>query len=535
MATTKGTTTRTRWRHSIRWRLALGSILVSLLATALLALSVILAIIYYYNVDQSNRLNSFASSTAQRVGVGFVQDHNLNKATAAMFPNYLEQNYQGEQYLFVILNRRGQVAYPRVGSATTQSTFTAFAIALADPGLRSGDLAGMRSAIASGEHGVVSSGELGGGPVTLSRPYVVYPIFFAGQRSNPVVGVLVLTPLSAAENNVPPFISAVGLTVLIAAIIVAFLSALAAILFSRTITRPLANLTGAARVLGSGNYAVQVPSAAQDELGELSHTFNEMAAKLASDVQELQRQEQWRRELIMNITHDLATPLTAIAGLGESLVDGVNKSYEDYEATGRVIVRETLRLRRLVKDLHMMAKVEARAIQPQRKPIRLAALVDEELAVLATEFERANVEPRNAIPFNLPAVFVDPDMLTRVFSNLCDNALRHTPPGGSVSIEAMQHGDQVLVAVTDSGEGIPTGALPLVFERFFRADSARQAATGGSGLGLAIVRAIIEAHGGSVWVENVPSGGARFIFSLSIASVESGPVWNVPTLPMPRQ
>ncbi|HVB61172.1 MAG TPA: HAMP domain-containing sensor histidine kinase [Ktedonobacteraceae bacterium] len=532
----KDTTARTRWRHSIRWRLALGSILVSLLATALLALSVILAIVYYYNVDESDRINSFAASTAQRVGVGFAQGYNLNKATAAIFPNYLEQNYQGEQYLFVILNRRGQVAYPRVGSATTQSTFTAFAIALADPGLRSSTLAGLRSAVASGERGVVSRGELGGSsPVSLQRPYVVYPIFFNAQSSSPVVGVLVLTPLSAAENSVPPFISAVGITVLVAAIIVATISALAAILFSRTITRPLANLTKAARVLGSGNYAVQVNSTTHDELGELSHTFNEMAAKLANDVQELQRQEQWRRELIMNITHDLATPLTAIAGLGDSLVDGVNKSYEDYEATGRVIVRETLRLRRLVKDLHMMAKVEARAIQPQRKPVRLAALVDEELAVLATEFERVDVEPRNAIPFNLPAVFVDPDMLTRVFSNLCDNALRHTPPGGNVSIEAIQHGDRVLVAVTDSGEGIPTGALPLVFERFFRADSARQTTTGGSGLGLAIVQAIIEAHNGTIWAENVPNGGARFIFSLPIAPVESGPIWNVPTLPMPRQ
>jgi signal transduction histidine kinase len=536
MATTTGKTTRTRWRHSIRWRLALGSILVSLLATALLALSVILAIIYYYNVDQNNRLTSFASSTAQHIGLEFVQDYNLNKATATIFPNALEQNYQGEQYLLVVLNRRGQVAYPRVGAGTTQSTFTAFAIALADPNLRTGDFAGLRSAIVSGQHGVVSSGELGsGGPVSLPRPYVVYPIFFDGQSSSPVIGVLVLTPLSAAENTVPPFISAVGFTVLIAAIIVAMISALAAFFFSRTITRPLASLTRAARVLGSGNYAVQVPSTAQDELGELAHTFNEMAAKLSSDVQELQRQEQWRRELIMNITHDLATPLTAIAGLGDSLVDGVNKSYEDYEATGRVIVRETLRLRRLVKDLHMMAKVEARAIQPQRKPVRLAALVDEELAVLATEFERVNVEPRNAIPFNIPAVFVDPDMLTRVFSNLCDNALRHTPPGGSVSIEAMQHGNQVLVAVTDSGEGIPTGALPLVFERFFRADSARQATTGGSGLGLAIVRAIVEAHGGAVWAENVPGGGARFVFSLPVAPIESGPIWNSPTLPMPRQ
>ncbi len=535
--TTKGTTRRTRWWQSIRWRLALGSILLSLLATALLALSVILAMVYYYGVDQTNRLNNFAAGNAQRVGEAYVNDRSLFKASALVFPNYLEQNYQGEQYLMVVLNhnRPAQIVYPHLGQQpTSRSTLAAFAIALADPSLKSADYVGLHSAIVSGQQGVVSSGSLGAGGVSLPRPYVVYPIFTGGQSSNEVVGVLVLTPLSAAENTVPPFISAVGITVLIASIIVVMLSALVAILFSRTITRPLARLTGAARVMGAGNYAVQVTTNAHSELGELADTFNEMAARLAGDVQELQRQEQWRRELIMNITHDLATPLTAIAGLGESLVDGVNKSYEDYEATGRVIVRETLRLRRLVKDLHMMAKVEAKAIQPQRKPIRLAALVDETLAALVTEFERVNVEPRNAIPFNLPPVLADPDMVTRVFSNLCDNALRHTPPGGAVTIEAIQRGDQVAVAVTDSGEGIPTDALPLVFERFFRADSARQAATGGSGLGLAIMRAIIEAHGGSVWVENVPTGGARFIFTLPIAPVEAGSIWNTPTLPMPQ-
>ena len=103
------------------------------------------------------------------------------------------------------------------------------------------------------------------------------------------------------------------------------------------------------------------------ELGELARNFNEMAAQLKQDVEELQRQEVWRRELIMNITHDLATPLTAIAGLGEALIDGVNQSREDYEATGRVIVRETLRLHRLVRDLHAMANLEAEAIQPKRR------------------------------------------------------------------------------------------------------------------------------------------------------------------------
>src|SRR5207245_9952945 len=107
---------------------------------------------------------------------------------------------------------------------------------------------------------------------------------------------------------------------------------------------------------------------------------------------EQSKTELWRRELIMNITHDLATPLTAIAGLGESLVDGVNQNREDFEATGRIIVRETLRLRRLVQDLHLMAKVEAGAMQPQPKGLRMAAVADEVLAVVAPELERGNVE-----------------------------------------------------------------------------------------------------------------------------------------------
>ncbi len=186
-----------------------------------------------------------------------------------------------------------------------------------------------------------------------------------------------------------------------------------------------------------------------------------------------------------------------------------------------------------MKDLHVMAKVEAGAMHPQFKPVRLAALVDETLAVLAPEFERANVEPRNEIAFNLPVLLADPDMLQRVFSNLCDNALRHTPSGGSVIIDAHQQGQFVEVSVTDTGSGIPTGALPRVFDRFYRADNSRQEKTGGSGLGLAIVRAIIEAHGGAVWAENAPEGGARILFTLPVPNLQRDQLASMNTMPIP--
>jgi len=164
--------------------------------------------------------------------------------------------------------------------------------------------------------------------------------------------------------------------------------------------------------------------------------------------------------------------------------------------------------------------------------VRLAALVDEVLAVLATEFERAQVEPINTVPFTLPPIPVDPDMLTRVFTNLCSNAIRHTPTGGTVTISAQQHGNEVLVSVTDTGVGIPPDALERVFERFFRADNARRSSTGGSGLGLAIVKAMIEAHGGRIWAENVPGGGARFTFSLPLNPTRSDEIVNAKTVPL---
>ncbi len=169
-------------------------------------------------------------------------------------------------------------------------------------------------------------------------------------------------------------------------------------------------------------------------------------------------------------------------------------------------------------------------MQPQPKVLRLAAVIDEALAVLAPEFERANVEPLNNVAFDIPPVWADPDMLMRVFSNLCDNALRHTPSSGAVAIEARQQGNMLEVAVTDTGRGIPPEALSRVFDRFYRVDSSRQATTGGSGLGLAIVQAIVEAHGGTIRAENAPHGGARIVFTIPIA--EQAPIWSYTTIPI---
>jgi signal transduction histidine kinase len=526
--------TRVRWWQSIRWRFALVSMLLVLLATSLLAVSMIAAINYYYGVDVSQRLIDIADNTAERIGVSYAQNGSLAVAVHNVLPATPSQNAQNQDYLLLVINmnRPFRLIYPNNGSTNPGQGFTALLLAVADPSVQKGDFARISKAVTNarryGQQTVVDIGS--STPGSPPRPAVVQPIFDGGQSGNAVVGVLIITPRSAADNTVPPFLKTIRLAILIVSASIVALAALVSILFSRTITRPLAKLTSTAHLIASGDYSARVTTNSQSELGELATTFNEMATRLEKDVDELHKQEFWRRELIMNITHDLATPLTAIAGLGDSLVDGVNQDREDFEATGRIIVRETLRLRRLVQDLHLMAKVEAGAMQPQPKVLRLAAVVDEALAVLAPEFERTNVEPLNNVAFDLPPAWADPDMLMRVFSNLCDNALRHTPEGGTVVIEARQQGNMLEVAVTDSGKGIPPDALARVFDRFYRVDTSRQIRTGGSGLGLTIVRAIVEAHGGTVRAENAPQGGARFIFSLPIA--EQAPVWSYTTTPI---
>ena len=539
---------RSYWWQSIRWRLALGSVLLALVTTSLLALIVVFVINYYYAIGQQASLGTFANNYAQRISLLYANNNqNLSLASSSALKNLSAQNQQTQ---IIVIGRAGIVyPYSRV-SPPRKGTFARSVLALIDPNAQSQtgneDLKAFIKALNAARHGRSTTAQFKHSAIIdAAQPFSVQPIFSSattgtanttgttGAAPPPqVVGVFVAT---VRTDALPPFVADAGIAVAAAAILIAALAALVAILFSQTITRPLVKLTHASYVLAQGNYDARVSVKAPGEIGELSQTFNDMAAQLKQDVDELHQQETLRRELIMNVTHDLATPLTSIAGLGEALIDGVNQSREDYEATGRIIVRETARLRRLVQDLTMMAKVESSTLHPQRTPLRLAALVDEVLAAMIVQFERHQVEPINTIPYALPVIEADADMLTRVFANLCGNALRYTPAGGSVTIAARVQSQALLVSVTDTGEGIPLAALPRIFERFYRADNSRQTATGGSGLGLAIVRAIVQSHGGSIWAENAQEGGARICFTLPLPVQQLDASVGETTMPLPEQ
>lgn len=281
-------------------------------------------------------------------------------------------------------------------------------------------------------------------------------------------------------------------------------------LFSRRILRSVRGLTAAARALGGGDLSQRVAVKGKDEVAELGHTFNAMADAL----QDAERQ---RRNLVADVAHELRTPLSNVQGYTEALRDGV---LQPDAATLDTIHRQVTYLARLIDDLRLLAETEAGDFRVHPEPESLGDIIRQAAGAFAPKAAAQGVAVAADAPEDLPAVPLDRTRIEQVIGNLVDNAIRHTPPGGTVTISAAQErgGDgAVTVAVSDSGEGIPADVLPYVFDRLYRVDRSRDRATGGAGLGLTIARKLVEAHGGTITAESVPGKGSRFAFSLPAA------------------
>lgn len=314
-------------------------------------------------------------------------------------------------------------------------------------------------------------------------------------------------------------IQEVNQAIIIAGFLVAGIALFTSILLVQRLTQPLQNLTIAAEQMKQGKYAQRVSLPRKlDELGQLGLTFNEMADTIEADITELRRQDQVRRDLIANIAHDLATPLTAIQGFSEALADDVISDADGRQETAQRIGREVQRLRRLVADIQQMTSLEAGHTKLDLAPLDIHAQVDETIAVIVSECEQKGINVSNAIEPTTPQVIADSDRITQVLLNLVDNACRHTPADGTIRIGATVQGHYLLIWVSDTGTGIDPTDLPHIFERFYRADRSRTTSTGGSGLGLSIVKAIITAHGGKIWAESALGQGTRITFTLPIVT-----------------
>jgi histidine kinase len=294
------------------------------------------------------------------------------------------------------------------------------------------------------------------------------------------------------------------------AAVAAMLVAIAlSLLFTRSVIAPVQAMSLATKRISEGHYDEHVQVQGDDELAQLAMRFNQMAEKL-------DQVESMRRHLIGDVSHELRTPLTAIKGSMEGLMDGVLPANEE---TFHQIHAEADRLNRLVDDLQELSRVEAHAYQLDLRPQDISSLIQTVTKRLAPQAESKRISLAFDLAPDLPPVLAVEDRAIQILTNLTGNALQYTPEGGKVTIGAKQIDDEIQFSVRDTGVGIPPEHLPHIFDRFYRVDKSRsRQAGGGSGIGLTIARALVEAHGGRIWVESVRDGkGSTFNFTLPIA------------------
>jgi signal transduction histidine kinase len=326
-------------------------------------------------------------------------------------------------------------------------------------------------------------------------------------KDNQVIGVLVPIPMPfQGRPREVEFIDRTNRILLYGALIGAVIALLVGIFLSRTLTRPIRELTRATHAVSEGDLSQQVPVRSNDELGELAQAFNKMSSELSRSVNA-------RKQMTADIAHELRTPLSLILGHAEAVHDGVlPPSTENFE----IIREEATRLEHLVNDLRILSLADAGELPIAPQMIEPQRLLQEVAAIYHYQTQRKNITLDLDITSPLSNIEVDPGRMTQVLTNILDNALRHTPEGGRITLSANDANadEQVELAIKDSGPGLKPEDIERIFDRFYRTDSSRQREDGGSGLGLAIARSIVQAHGGQLSAESEMGKGLKVIIRL---------------------
>ncbi len=327
---------------------------------------------------------------------------------------------------------------------------------------------------------------------------------------NNVYGTLWVESTDADAARGGAFLQRLQHVTVLSASVAFFAALILSLILARLIGRPLETLTRAVRRMGAGDLGQRVPEEGSAETIDLARSFNAMAANLATS-------QALRQQLVADVAHELRTPLANIRGYLEAIEDGIVSADE---ATLRILREEAAQLNVLVDDLQELAQAEAGELRLARVPVPPHELVERATEAARPRAVEGGVSLVGEAAHELPPVAVDLQRMGQVLQNLLTNALRHTPAGGRVTISAALAPDgRVALIVADTGSGIAPEDLPRIFERFYRADSARARATGGSGLGLTIARRLVEAHGGGIEVESSLGVGSRFTVLLPVATV----------------
>ena len=357
----------------------------------------------------------------------------------------------------------------------------------------------------SGRVVLAGAGYQVGAPVPSENMAGSIPIESGGKT----VGFLLINrPVYRIAGPGSAYLDRINLQVVLGGAVAIVLALVLAIVLSRTLTKPIRELTLATGAVASGVPAQPVPVRSRDELGQLAVAFNRMRADLS-------RSLELRRQMTADIAHELRTPLSIIIGHAEAVHDGVlAPSAETFE----IIREEASRLEHLVDDLRTLSMADAGELKLTLEATHVAEL----LHAVETTFRHRAMQKQVSIEVaaapDLPRIQLDRQRMKEVLSNLMDNALRYTPPGGRIRMSATAGAQGVVLRIQDSGPGMAPEDLSKAFERFYRADASRSREEGGSGLGLAIARSIVERHGGQIAAESAPGEGMTVIITLPPAA-----------------
>lgn len=350
-----------------------------------------------------------------------------------------------------------------------------------------------------------STGNLGG-QYKSDRYIVACPISY---RSSPesnetfVLGIVVVTAQTQDIKNFSDMVLKIFILSAIAALGVS-LSAIG--LFSYNLVKPLKEMAAAAKKFGKGDFSVRVNESSNDEIGELAVAFNNMADSLSSS-------ETTRKNFVANVSHELKTPMTTIAGFIDGILDGTIPP-EKHRYYLSIVSSEVMRLSRLVRSMLDLSRIDSGELKINYQNFDLSAMLVSIVITFEREIEKRNIEIRGLDRVTPKIVCGDKDLIHQVIYNLIENAVKFTNEGGYIAFVITEDTDRTVFSVTNSGTGIAKEEIPLVFERFYKTDKSRSKDKKGLGLGLYLVRSIIRTHGGDIEAESTYGEFTIFRFYL---------------------
>ena len=343
---------------------------------------------------------------------------------------------------------------------------------------------------------------------------VAFPVVSADASSKYVV--YIIDNKQTVQSQIAEVFS-----LILEAVLVGFaISIVISFIISKTLLSPIQGMTSAAEAMADGDFSKKINVESEDEIGILATTFNDMAARIETMLEELKNAEMLRREFVANVSHELRTPLTSIRTYAETISENREIPEETEEEFLRVIINESDRMTKIVQDLLELSRFDSGHATMAVEPFSIEKSVRDVYAAIALEARKRGHALNLDLEGNLPVIKGDRARIEQVLMNIITNALKYTPDGGTIDINGRASDGSVRIRIDDTGIGIPKEDLTRVFDRFYRVDRARARESGGTGLGLSIAMEIVAMHGGDISIDSQPGKGTSVTVSLPIEGVE---------------